>query len=151
MTASRSSVRFLKKFTVTTDVKNFALANTTKDRIPRLPFFALKEALLGKSYNLSIVIIGDKRSQTLNVMYRNKTYIPNVLSFSLDEKNGEIFLNQKQAKREHKARGESYEYFIALLVVHAMLHLKGMRHGSTMEKQEARLLAKMGVENTFKV
>ena len=104
---------------------------------------------MGKAYDLSIVVVGDKRSQTLNATYRKKTYVPNVLSFPLDEKHGEIFLNLKQAKREHKARGESYEYFVALLVVHAMLHLKGMRHGSTMEKQEARLLAKLGVENIF--
>lgn len=106
---------------------------------------------MGKSYDLSIVVVGDKRSQTLNATYRGKTYIPNVLSFPLDEKNGEIFLNLKQAKREHKERGESYEYFVALLVVHGMLHLKGMKHGSTMEKQEARILAKLGVENTFTV
>ncbi len=106
---------------------------------------------MGKDYELSIVIVGDKRSQTLNATYRNKTYVPNVLSFPLDEQNGEIFLNLKQAKREHKARGESYEYFVALLVVHGMLHLKGMKHGSTMEKQEARILAKLGVENTWKV
>lgn len=128
---------------------NFYIASTTKDRIPVLPFFALKERALGKSYDLSIVIIGDKRSQTLNRIYRKKTYVPNVLSFPLDAKHGEIFLNLKQAKREHRARGESYEYFIALLVVHGMLHLKGMRHGSTMEKQEATLLAKIGVKNTF--
>lgn len=136
---------------VKTEEAKFSLANTTKDRIPRLPFFALKEALMGKSYDLSLVVVGDKRSQTLNATYRGKTYIPNVLSFPLDEKNGEIFLNLKQAKREHKARGESYEYFVALLVVHGMLHLKGMKHGSTMEKQEARILAKLGVENTFTV
>lgn len=134
-----------------TAADNFSLGNTTKDRIPRLPFFALKEVTLGKSYNLSIVIVGDKRSQTLNKIYRKKTYIPNVLSFPLDEKNGEIFLNLKQAKREHKARGESYEYFVGLLVVHGMLHLKGMLHGSTMEGKEAQLLAKAGIENTFAV
>lgn len=130
---------------------NFSLKNTTKDRIPRLPFFALKEVILGSDYDLSFVIVGDRRSQTLNKIYRKKTYIPNVLSFPLDNKHGEIFLNLKQAKREHRARGESYEYFVALLVVHGMLHLKGMQHWGTMEKQEARLLAKIGVENTFSV
>lgn len=134
---------------MTTDADNFSLASTTKDRIPHLPFFALKVATLGKAYNLSIVIVGDKRSQTLNTTYRKKTYIPNVLSFPLNEKNGEIYLNLKQAKREHRARGESYEYFVGLLVVHGMLHLKGMLHGSTMEGQEARLLSKAGIENTF--
>lgn len=109
----------------------------------------MKDAVLGKKYNLSLVIAGDTRTQTLNERYRGKTYVPNVLSFPLDDNNGEIFLNLKQAKREHRAREESYEYFAALLVVHGMLHLKGMAHGSTMEEQEQRLLRKFHIRNTF--
>lgn len=122
---------------------------TTKDRVPTLPFASMKDAVLGKKYNLSLVIAGDTRTRTLNEQYRGKTYIPNVLSFPLDNNNGEIFLNLKQAKREHRAREESYEYFTALLVVHGMLHLKGMAHGSTMEAQEQRLLRKFHIRNTF--
>ncbi len=128
---------------------NFSIVSTTKDRIPRLPFFDMKKAVLGDKYELSLVFSGDKRSRSLNKRYRNKSYIPNVLSFPLDETHGEIFLNLKQAKREHKARGESYEFFVALLVIHGMYHLKGMLHGSTMEGQEAKLLAKLKIRNTF--
>jgi probable rRNA maturation factor len=109
----------------------------------------MKNIVLGKKYVLSLVIAGDTRSRTLNERYRGKTYIPNVLSFPLDDSNGEIFLNLKQAKREHKARGESYEYFVALLVIHGMLHLNGMAHGSTMEEQEQRLLRKFHIRNSF--
>jgi probable rRNA maturation factor len=129
--------------------KKFELTQTTKDRVPALPFLSMKNAVLGKKYVLSLVIAGDTRTRTLNEHYRGKTYIPNVLSFPLDKNNGEIFLNLKQAKREHRARGESYEYFAALLVVHGMLHLKGMAHGSTMETQEQRLLRKFHIRNTF--
>lgn len=128
---------------------SFSISRTTKDRIPRLAFFDMKRAVLGDAYRLSLVFVGDKRSQSLNRTYRKKSYIPNVLSFPLDRKNGEIFLNLRQAKREHAARGESYEFFVALLVIHGMFHLKGMRHGSTMEKQEARLLAKLKIRNIF--
>ena len=128
---------------------NFSIVSTTKDRIPRLAFFDMKKAVLGDTYALSLVFSGDKRSQTLNKTYRHKYYIPNVLSFPLDSTHGEIFLNLKQAKREHKTRGESYEFFVALLVIHGMFHLKGMRHGSTMEGQEAKLLAKLNIRNTF--
>jgi probable rRNA maturation factor len=128
---------------------NFSITQTTKDRIPNLPFFDLKSAALGKSYSLSLVFVGDARSRALNLAYRKKSYIPNVLSFPLDEKTGEIFLNLKQAKREHRKREESYEYFVALLVIHGMLHLKGMLHGSTMEELEQRLLTKMKITNTF--
>lgn len=127
----------------------FDIKRLTKDRVPALPFLHMKEAALGKTYELSLVITPDKLSQELNAQYRNKTYTPNVLSFPIDKKHGEIFLNLKQARREHKEREESYEYFVALLFIHGCLHLKGMPHGSTMEKQEARLLAKFAITNTY--
>jgi probable rRNA maturation factor len=123
---------------------------TTKERVPTLPFLRIKEEILGKDYDLSIVIAGDKRTQTLNETYRGKTYIPNVLSFPLDEAHGEIFLNLRQARRECKKRGESFEYFVALLVVHGMLHLKGIDHGSKMEKQEQDTLSRFKIINTAK-
>lgn len=98
---------------------------------------------------LSLVAIGDKRARTLNERYRGKTYIPNVLAFPLSKDMGEIFLNLREARREHQKRGESYEYFVALLVVHAMLHLKGYAHGSTMERKERALLSAFGIANTL--
>ena len=130
--------------------KNFSLANTTKDRVPRLPFFELKKNILGSRYELSLVIIGDKRARTLNTRYRNKTYVPNVLSFPLADGCGEIFLDLKQAKREHAKRRESFEYYTALLVVHGMLHLKGMRHGGKMESEEESQLTKVKIRNLYR-
>jgi len=129
--------------------KTFSVSQTTKESIPALPFLRMKEKVLGKNYDLSIVLAGDKRTRTLNRIYRGKTYTPNVLSFPIDKSCGEIFLNLRQAKREHKARGESYDYFVGLLVVHGMLHLKGMAHGSTMENEERALLSKFGVKNNI--
>ena len=127
----------------------FSVSQTTKESIPALPFLHLKEKILGTTYNLSLVFAGDKRTQSLNRIYRGKTYTPNVLSFPIDTTCGEIFLNLRQAKREHKARGESYDYFVGLLVVHGMLHLKGLAHGSTMENEERALLSKFGVKNNI--
>ncbi len=100
----------------------------------------MKNAILGKRYDLSLVIVGDKRSSALNRMYRKKRYTPNVLSFSLSNDAGEIFLNLRQARRECRAHRQTYEHFVALLVVHSMEHLKGMRHGGRMEEEERRIL-----------
>jgi probable rRNA maturation factor len=125
----------------------FSVSKLTKDKLPSLPFLQMKDAALGKGYALSLVIAGDKRSQSLNVQYRKKSYVPNVLSFPLDEHSGEIFLNLKQAKREHKARGETFDYFVALLFIHSMLHLKGYAHSATMEREEQKLLAKFHIVN----
>ncbi len=136
---------------MTTADRNLSISRTTKDGVPPLPFSSLKADALGKHYDLSIVFIGDKRARSLNRTYRKKDYVPNVLSFPLDDAHGEIFVDLRQAKREHRARGESFEYFVALLVVHGMLHLKGMMHGGRMEELEARILARNGIENGFSI
>lgn len=131
------------------NASSLCITTLTKDRLPSLPLLALKEKVLGKKYALSLVIVGDARSHTLNMRYRKKTYIPNVLSFPVSNDTGEIFLNLKQAKREHARRGESFDYFVALLFIHSMLHLIGSRHGSTMEETEQALLTKFNIKNTF--
>ncbi len=148
MTASKSSAKSLTKPKAPAADSHFRVTALTKDRIPHLPFLSMKEHVLGSAYDLSLVIVGDARSRTLNTTYRNKTYTPNVLSFPLDDTQGEIYLNLKQAKREYRARGESYEYFVALLFIHSMLHLIGKRHGSTMEGIEQDVLARFNITNT---
>ena len=128
---------------------DFALSNLTKGKTPRLPFLLLKRRVLGKRYALSLVFAGDAVTQKLNRTYRKKTYVPNVLSFPLDTTFGEIFLNLTQAKREHRARGESLDFYIALLFVHALYHLKGVHHGSRMEMLEKRALRAASIDNTL--
>jgi ssRNA-specific RNase YbeY (16S rRNA maturation enzyme) len=39
-------------------------------------------------------------------------------------------------KAEIKKFGRSYRQLLALLVIHGMLHLKGMRHGAKMDRLE---------------
>lgn len=148
MSDSKNSAKSLKKSRVSADDDSrFSITKLTKDKVPALPFLVLKNSVLGKKYELSLVIVGDARSKRLNVEYRGKTYTPNVLSFPLSETSGEIFLNLKQAKREHKKREESFDYFVALLFIHSMLHLIGSRHGSTMEETEQKTLKKFNIKN----
>ena len=128
----------------------FSVTKLTKERMPVLPFLRMKDAVLGKKFVLSLVVADDAYTQTLNRQYRKKTYIPNVLSFPLSEDEGEIILNLKQARRECGNRAESFRYFVALLFIHSSLHLKGYRHGSTMEEQEQKFLSKFHITNTFR-
>lgn len=115
----------------------FSIHSTLKKgKLPRLPFLRMKEAILGKRFMLSLVFIGDKRAQTLNKTYRKKTYIPDVLTFPLDANEGEMFINPHQAKRRAKEFDMDTERFIALLFIHGLLHLKGVPHGSRMERLE---------------
>ena len=80
-------------------VQNFAIENTTKGKLPSLPFLRIKERVLGKHYELSVVFIGDKRSRDLNKRYRGKDRPTNILSFPLSASEGEIFINLRQAKK----------------------------------------------------
>ena len=108
----------------------------------KIDFELLKDKVLGKNYDLSIAIIGDKKSRRLNKAYRAKSYAPDVLSFPISETSGEIFLNPKVAKRKSARFDMTPLKYLIYLVIHGMLHLKGMDHGAKMETTEKQLLKK---------
>jgi rRNA maturation RNase YbeY len=113
----------------------------------RLPFEAMAKAVLGPTYELSLVLCGDRLAQKINKTYRNKSYYPNVLSFELDADNGEIFLNVRKAEREARQLGIPPRKRAALLYVHGLFHLKGMKHSDTMERQEQKILRKFALQS----
>ncbi len=123
-----------------------AITHTTNGKRPRLPFDRLKNSILGKSYTLSIVFAGDYRMRNLNKKYRHATYIPNVLSFPLSKKQGEIFINLNRIHVEAKHYAFSERVYTAYLLIHGLLHLKGMAHSVTMEKKELELLQKFNFQ-----
>lgn len=112
----------------------------TAGTLPSVPFLRLKEKILGKSYELSISFVSEEKARKINIEHRKKDYIPNTLSFSLCEipgkKSGEIIMCSKEARRQYKKFGMTYENYLIFLVLHSMLHLKGYVHGSTMESKE---------------
>lgn len=124
---------------------NLNIKNTTKGKLPSLPFEDIKNHVLGKKYELSLVFIGDKLSQKLNRQYREKNKPTNILSFPLSETSGEIFINAKQAQREAKKFDRDFKNFIAFLFIHGLVHLKGFEHSSKMEKQEELVRNKFGI------
>jgi probable rRNA maturation factor len=104
--------------------------------LPRLPFLSIKEKLLGKNYNLSVVFCVPKESQEKNKTYRGKDYPTNILSFPLSDNEGEIYISLSTARHDAKNFDMSYQKFLHLLFIHGCLHLKGHLHGSTMEELE---------------
>ena len=99
-------------------------------------FTKLKNDILGKKYSLSIAYVNEKKSREINKKYRKKDKATNVLSFSLHENEGELVLCKMVIKREAKSSGKVFEEWLGFLVIHGMLHLKGLAHSSTMEKKE---------------
>ena len=101
-------------------------------------FEKLKNDILGKQYSLSIAYVSEKKSREINKKYRKKNKATNVLSFSLRKNEGELVLCPAVIKREAKIFSKNFRQFLGFLVIHGMLHLKGMKHSSTMERAEKK-------------
>lgn len=111
--------------------------------LPKLPFEAIKNTILGKNYMLTIIFCTQEESRIRNKTYRDKDYPTNILSFPLEEHEGEIYISLMTARKDAKKFEMSYRRFLHLLIIHGSLHLKGHSHGSTMEELEEKYL------NTF--
>jgi len=109
----------------------FQITNLSRKKISKNNWEKIKDEVLGKQYDLSLVFAGNSLMKKLNLKYRKKNLAANVLSFPLSKNQGEIFINLAQKK-----------YPTHLLLIHALLHLKNFRHGVRMKKQEVKLIEK---------
>lgn len=116
------------------------LTNETKGKLQRLPFLDMKNAILGKKYELSIVYIHPIKAKKLNRTYRDKDYATDILSFPLSKKTGEIILCPVIIKKKATDFGMTLQKYNVYIVIHGMLHLKGYAHGSRMERAEKLFL-----------
>lgn len=117
------------------------LSNNTRQPLPQLPYQQIASQTLGAKYDLSLVFIGDKKMRRLNQTYRQKDKPTNVLSFPYSTHNGDLFIDLLYAKKEAPKYKHTYRQHILFLFIHGLLHLKGMDHGSKMERREQQLLA----------
>lgn len=124
---------------------NFNLINTTKAKLPSLAFESMKQAVLGKDYDLSVVIVNKDKMHELNLKHRNIDKPTDILSFPLSQETGEIYINLELAKLEAKKFDREYENFLGFLFIHGLVHLKGYDHGSTMESIEIQFRKKFGI------
>jgi len=101
-------------------------------------FKNLKEKVLGKSYDLSLVFAGDALMKKLNREHRQKDKTSNVLSFVLEKDMGEVFFNINRAKKEAQKYKVKESDYLDYLFVHCLLHLKGYEHGEKMDKEQEK-------------
>jgi probable rRNA maturation factor len=99
-------------------------------------FSIIKNDILGRNYSLSIAYVSEKTSKEINKKYRGKNKPTNILSFPLGKNLGEILLCLPVIKREAKKFNKTSDQFLNFLVIHGILHLKGLSHSSTMEERE---------------
>lgn len=128
------------------ELNNFTITRMTKGRIPDLPFLAVKNAILGKEYILSLTFPTIEDSIELHKEWKKKDDPVNVLAFPLEDNEGEIIITLSKARSEAKNFDHSYHKHVIFLFIHACLHLKGMEHGDKMEEQERYHLSKVDVD-----
>ena len=97
---------------------------------------------------ITLRVVGAREGRKLNKAFRGKDKATNVLSFPLGGE-GDIVLCHPVVVRESRAQGKPVAAHYAHLVVHGVLHLRGFRHGSTMERRELRILRGFGVADPY--
>ena len=127
---------------------SFSFVNATKGNlssIGRLPFSLMKDKILGKKYDLTLVFVETKEIHRLNKQYRKKDQPTDILSFKIENHTGEILMNETSAKKEAKKFEREYYNFLQFLFIHGCLHLKGFTHGSRMESEERKFRKKFKI------
>jgi len=113
------------------------------------------QALEGEIYEVSVVFTEDKHIQQINYKYRGKNRPTNVLSFNYSNqffkhKVAEIILSFETIKKEATEHKNSFEYQVAWMLIHGILHILGYTHQNDedsviMEKKENEVLKKLAL------
>jgi probable rRNA maturation factor len=120
----------------------------------RLRAWGLAAARAGSEITLRVV--GAAEARRLNLAFRRHDYATNVLSFSYEERRGDVVLCHPVIAREARAQGKALAAHYAHLVVHGVLHLHGLDHvragdAQRMERAEIRILRRLGIADPYAV
>ena len=115
-----------------------------------------ESALAGDDRALCIRVVDAAQGAELNGRFRGRSQPTNVLAFPAGESDllGDIAICAPLAAREARAQGKRLADHYAHLVIHGVLHLKGMDHetdadATAMEAQEAKLLQSLGIADPY--
>lgn len=101
-------------------------------------------------------VVGAAEARRLNRAFRNRDYATNVLSFSYGRDRGDIVLCQPVIAREARKQGKTLHAHYAHMVVHGLLHLRGLDHArradaARMERREIRILRRLGFPDPYRL
>ena len=115
-----------------------------------------ESALAGDGRALCIRLVDAAEGAELNRRFRGRTHPTNVLAFPAGEPDllGDIAICAPVAAQEAHEQGKRLAGHYAHLVIHGVLHLKGLDHQTeadavAMEAQEARLLASLDIADPY--
>lgn len=138
---------------------------TADDNVPsEAEFFAWVRRTLPADHEqseITIRLVGEDESKTLNHQYRDKPHATNVLSFPSDLPTelsipylGDLVICVPVVEREALQQQKSLQAHWAHMVVHGTLHLLGYDHqndeeAESMESQEVGILSQFGFADPY--
>ena len=153
---------------MTTPIIDLQIASENSEGLPTLEQFThwVETALAFEAQTedfpeteMTIRIVDEEESQTLNREYRGKDYPTNVLSFPFEVPEGielpllgDLVICRQVMEREAKEQQISLASHWAHLAVHGTLHLLGYDHieeaeAEEMEGLETKIMQKLGFED----
>lgn len=124
---------------------------TGLDRCAIEAFARKLQKRLGRGREFRCLIAGDTTLCQLNYKFLGKNYPTDVLSFPAepgDREWGEVAISAARARSQARRFGHSVEEEIAILMLHGVLHLRGMDHErdhGAMAQAEGRWRKKLGL------
>ena len=125
---------------------------------------ALARAAAGGRAEITLRIVGAAEGRRLNRAFRGRDYATNVLAFDYSVPRrgaggairGDVVLCHPVLVREARVQRKTLADHYAHVVVHGVLHLRGLDHrrapqATRMERREARILRRFGVADPYLV
>ena len=121
-------------------------------------------AALEHPAEITVRIVDAEEAQALNHDYRDKDYVPNVLTFEYGEVGhdqsrrgvlgGDVVICAPVVEREAREQGKPLQDHYAHMTVHGVLHLQGYDHiephdADIMESREAAILQRFRIPNPY--
>ncbi|MBD3810627.1 MAG: rRNA maturation RNase YbeY [Betaproteobacteria bacterium] len=116
-------------------------------------------AALEHAAEITVRIVDAEEAQALNQDYRQKGYVPNVLTFEYGEISpgilgGDVVICAPVVEREAREQGKPLKDHYAHMTVHGVLHLQGYDHidpadADIMESREAVILRRFRIPNPY--
>lgn len=118
-------------------------------------FLNSARAAVGLSGEVDVLLAGDRTLRRLNREFRGKDKATDVLSFPADESiaeehAGDLAVSLETARRQADEHGHELAVEVRVLLLHGLLHLKGMDHevdGGEMAQWETELRRKLRLPN----
>jgi probable rRNA maturation factor len=121
-------------------------------------------AALERAAEITVRIVDAEEAQALNQDYRDKSYVPNVLTFEYGEigqdgsgrgvLGGDVVICAPVVEREALEQGKPAKHHYAHMTIHGVLHLQGYDHvepaeAAIMESREIAILKQFHIPNPY--